>query len=293
MVLTRSAAARQAQEEEPEEDPERNPEGKHKQPQGPRKGPDPSREPYNPNEELELETSLKDVKRIMREETKQCMGVIIAPSPVPKNIKDKRVIGEVYQDSIAESQGDTSIEETACIIAAIAKKEPNNIANTNREELKRQQDQSPDIQSAIRALKLNDKETIRRTWEKTPPKQRNPTQQFLLRQIQELNMDRELLVVTGRNRATKTCRWVLPPDGLERQIKTIHQTLAHPGRDRLTWVTKKYVLGPDFSRICKKVVLECEECQRTTDAITQNETRTAPYKAATPWEAENRYPSTS
>ena len=33
------------------------------------------------------------------------------------------------------------------------------------------------------------------------------------------------------------------------------------------------------------MVLECEECQRTTDAITQNETRTAPNKAATPWES--------
>ena len=96
----------------------------------------------------------------MREETKQHMGIIIAPSPGPKSIKGKRVMGEVFQDSIAESQGDTSIEEAACIIAAIAKKEPNLIANTNREELKRQQDQSPDIQSAIRALKLNDKEAI-------------------------------------------------------------------------------------------------------------------------------------
>ena len=98
-------------------------------------------------------------------------------------------------------------------------------------------------------------------------------------------MDRELLVVTGKNKATRTCRWVLPPDGLEKQIRRIHQTLAHPGRDRLAQVAKKYVLGPDFSSICKRVVLECKECQRTMDAITQNETRTAPNKAATPWES--------
>ena len=64
------------------------------------------------------------------------MGIIIAPSPRPQSIKGERVIGEVYHDSIAESHGDTSIEEAACIIAAIAKKEPNLIAKNSREELK-------------------------------------------------------------------------------------------------------------------------------------------------------------
>ena len=62
------------------------------------------------------------MKQIMKEETKQHMGVVIAPTPGPKMIKGEEVIGEVYQDSIAESQGDTSIEETARIIAAIVKK---------------------------------------------------------------------------------------------------------------------------------------------------------------------------
>ena len=62
MVLTRSAAQRQAREEETEEDTSQNPTRKQEEPQEPRKGPDPGKGPYNPNEELELETSLKEVK---------------------------------------------------------------------------------------------------------------------------------------------------------------------------------------------------------------------------------------
>ena len=158
------------------------------------------------------------------------MGVVIGPTPGPETLKGEKVIAEVYQDSIAESQGNTSIEETACIIAAIVQKEPNN-TNISRDEIKKLQQESPDIQSAIRALELNDKEAIRRAWEKTQPKQRSPMQQFLIRQIQELNMDKDLLVVMGRNRTTKSCRWVLPPKGLEEQVRKIHQALAHPGRD--------------------------------------------------------------
>ena len=84
------------------------------------------------------------------------------------------------------------------------------------------------------------------------PKQRSPTQQFLIRHIQELTTDEGLLVVTGRNRNTRSARWVLPLKGLEEQVRRIHQTLAHPGRDRLARVTKKYVLGPDLSKIYKK-----------------------------------------
>ena len=106
-----------------------------------------------------------------------------------------------------------------------------------------------------------------------------------MRQIKELDIDKGLLIVTGRNMATRSCRWVLPPKGLEEQVRKIHQGMAHPGRDRLTRVAKKYVLGLELSQICKKVVLECEKCQRTTDAITQNETRMAPNKAAIPWES--------
>ena len=212
------------------------------------------------------------------------MGIVLATTQKPETLQGERVIAEVHQDSIAESQGNTSIEETASIITAIIQKEPNN-TNISREEIRKLQQESPEIQSAIKALKLNDKEAIRRTWEKTQPKQRSPMQQFLIRQIQELTMDKGLLVVTGRNRTWKSCRWVLPPSGLEEQVKKIHQVLAHPGRDRLIRVTKKYVLGLDLSKICKKIVLECERCQRATDAITQNETRTAPNKAATPWES--------
>ena len=180
MVLTRAAAQKRAHENEMEQDTDRDQTGEQRRPQQSGKGPDEGKGPYNPNEEVELGTSLQEVKRVMREETKQQMGVIIAPSPGPKTIKGERIIGEVYQDSIAESHGDTSIKEMACIIAAIANKEPNSVARTSRKEVKQQQDTSPDIQSAIRALKINDKEAIQKTWEKTPPKQRTPTQQFLL-----------------------------------------------------------------------------------------------------------------
>ena len=61
MVLTRSAAAKRAEEDEPQWDPELNPEGGPDEPQRPGKGPDPSRTPYNPNEELELEVDLKEI----------------------------------------------------------------------------------------------------------------------------------------------------------------------------------------------------------------------------------------
>ena len=214
------------------------------------------------------------------------MGLMIMPAPGPQHIDGERILGEVFHDSLSECFSDSSIEETAYILKAIATDEPGirvpGIKGTSgRAEIMRQQDSSSEIQSAIRALRLNEKGAIQAAWEKTPPKQRNPIKQFLLRHLQELDMDEELLVVTGQVCGAQTTKWVLPPDGLEEYIRAIHQALAHPGRDRLTRVAKKYAMGPDFSKACQKVVLECEECQRTTDAITQNKTRMAPNKAAT------------
>ena len=76
----------------------------------------------------------KEIKNIIREEARQQMGMNLTPTQGPEMLRGEKVLAEVYQDSITESQGNTSIEETACIIAAIVKKEPNN-TNISREEI--------------------------------------------------------------------------------------------------------------------------------------------------------------
>ena len=135
-----------------------------------------------------------EIRKVIRE-VEQHMGIILIQPPRPEMFRGEKVIAEAFKDSVTEGQGDTSIEETAQIIAAIAKREPTN-NDINRNEIKSLQQESPEIRAAVNALELNDKEAIRRTWEKTHPKQRNPTQQFLIRHLEELTMDGGLLVVT-------------------------------------------------------------------------------------------------
>ena len=144
--------------------------------------------PYKPNEEIELEQNTQEIKRAMdltHSIQQMHMGVMVAPTTGLQHINGERIHGEVFHDSLSEAFSDSSIEETAHILKAITTVDtgtwlPCMRTANGRAEIKQEQDKSPEIQSAIRALKLNEKGTIQASWEKTPLKQRNPIKTFLL-----------------------------------------------------------------------------------------------------------------
>ena len=184
MVLTRSAAAKQEKDNETHWDTQLGPEAPPNLTNRPPRGPGQKKDPYNPNEEVELEANLQDIRDIQQRFVLQ-FGICMKDATGPQHYNGERVMAEVFRDLLQESVADTSLEETAYLLQAIATDEPGNwipgiYSDTSLLSIKRRQVESPEIQVAIRALGLNERDSIRTTWEQTPPKQRTPMQQFLL-----------------------------------------------------------------------------------------------------------------
>ena len=52
------------------------------------------------------------------------MEVMVSPAAGPQHINGERILGEVFHDSLSEGFSDSSIEETAHILKAIATVDP-------------------------------------------------------------------------------------------------------------------------------------------------------------------------